>query len=433
MPPGIPFIVGNEAAERFSFYGMRGILTVYMTDHIMNAAGKLATVSEAAREIITCSVSRCIFFHSWAHLSDGLLGKYRTIVWLSIVYCLGHLAPALDDTWRGLGIGLALIAVGSGGIKPCVSAHVGDQFGERNQHLIEKIFGWFYLSINLGSFISTLLTPWLLKHFGPNVAFGVPGALMLLATIVFWSGRNRYAHVPPGGLSFRREARSRKGRRIISKLLVLYIFVAIFWASTEQSGAAWVQQANHMDLNLFGLRVLPAQVQAANPLLILVFVPLFAYVLFPAVERFVRLTPLRKIGRGFVLTSLSFLVSAWVEHQIDAGATPTIWWQILAYVLLTAAEVLVSVVGLEFSYTQAPPKMKSLIMALWYLSVSAGDLLASQVNSLIEDKIIVVSGVEYYLMFAGLMAVATLVYLPYALAYREQTFLQESVGGNRSR
>jgi proton-dependent oligopeptide transporter, POT family len=440
MPPGIPFIVGNEAAERFSFYGMRAILVVFMMHHIRDAAGQLATVSEPqAREYYHLFVFAAYFFPFFgALLSDGLLGKYRTIIWLSIVYCLGHLALALDDTWRGLLTGLALIAIGSGGIKPCVSAHVGDQFSSRNQHLLEKVFGWFYLSINFGSFISTLLIPALLEEYGPNVAFGVPGLLMLTATVVFWAGRYRYAHVPAGGLSFVREAVSPAGLKIVARLTALYVFVAVFWALYDQSGSAWVQQAEQMDRNLLGERLgnwlgvelvlLPAQVQAVNPLLILLFIPLFSYVIFPAAERVVRLTPLRKIGCGFVLTSLSFLVSAWIEAGIAAGNTPSVWWQILAYVLITAAEVMVSVVGLEFSYTQAPRTMKSVVMALWYLSVSIGNLFASQVNRVLQDSEgkLVISEVRYYLFFAGLMALATIVYAFYALTYREQTFLQES-------
>jgi POT family proton-dependent oligopeptide transporter len=199
-----------------------------------------------------------------------------------------------------------------------------------------------------------------------------------------------------------------------------------------------VQQAEQMDRNLLGERLgnwlgielvlLPAQVQAVNPLLILLFIPLFSYVIFPAAERVVRLTPLRKIGYGFVLTSLSFLVSAWIEARIAAGNAPSVWWQILAYVLITAAEVMVSVVGLEFSYTQAPRTMKSVVMALWYLSVSVGNLFASQVNRVLQDSEgkLVISEVRYYLYFAGLMALATLVYAIYAMTYREQTFLQES-------
>jgi POT family proton-dependent oligopeptide transporter len=430
MPPGIPFIVGNEASERFSLYGMRAILVVFMMHHIVDTSGRPATVLEPeAREYYHWFMFAAYFFPILgALLSDGLLGKYRTIIYLSLVYCAGHIALAIDDSWRGLAIGLGLIAIGSGGIKPCVSAHVGDQFSHRNEHLMEKVFGWFYLSINFGSFFSTLLTPYLLERFGPNVAFGVPGALMLLATIVFWAGRKRYAHVPPGGLGFVREATSREGKKIIFRLLGLYAFVAVFWALYDQTGAAWVQQSQKMDLNVFGVDLLPAQVHAVNPLLILILIPVFAYGLFPALEKVVRLTPLRKIGAGFVLTSVSFLVAAWIEQRIADGERPTVWWQFFAYVLITSAEVMVSVVGLEFSYTQAPRKMKSVVMALWYFAVSAGNLLAAQVNNFLQDADgnLMISEVQYYLLFAALMAAATVVFVGYSLTYREQTFLQVS-------
>ena len=102
-------------------------------------------------------------------------------------------------------IGLSLIALGAGGIKGCVSAHVGDQFGRENSGLLEKVYGWFYLSINLGAFASTLLTPWLLENYGPGVAFGVPGLLMFIATLVFWAGRHDFAHIPARGSEFIRE------------------------------------------------------------------------------------------------------------------------------------------------------------------------------------------------------------------------------------
>jgi POT family proton-dependent oligopeptide transporter len=430
MPPGIPFIVGNEGAERFSYYGMRAILVSFMMLYVVDTSGQLATVPEAeAREYYHWFMTAAYFFPILgAFLSDGLLGKYRTIIYLSLVYCLGHLALALDESWRGLTIGLALIALGSGGIKPCVSAHVGDQFSRRNEHLIEKVFGWFYFSINFGSFISTLLIPKLLRVYGPNVAFGVPGVLMLLATIVFWAGRKRYAHIPPGGLGFVREAVSPAGLKVVGRLVGLYVFVAIFWSLYDQTGAGWVQQSFHMDLDLFGITLLPEQVHSVNPLLILVYIPLFSYVIFPAVEKVVHLTPLRKIGAGLLLTSVSFLVVAWIEHLITQGYRPTVWWQIFAYVLITAAEVMVSVVGLEFSYTQAPRKMKSVVMALWYLSVSAGNLIAAQVNNYLQDEsgALTITGVQYYLFFAALMAGAAVVYVLYATTYREQTFLQES-------
>ena len=282
MPRGIPYIIGNEAAERFSFYGMRTILVVFMTQYLISAGGDADVMTEdEAKGWYHLFVSAVYLTPLLGALvSDGVLGKYRTIILLSIVYTLGHFALALDDTRLGLATGLGLIAIGAGGIKPCVSAHVGDQFGASNSHLLPRVFGWFYFSINLGAFVSSLLTPWLLKHYGAPVAFGVPGVLMLLATLTFWAGRYKFVHIRPGGMHFVRETFSAEGIGAIGKLSILYVFVAMFWALFDQTGSAWVLQAQHMERSLFGMELLPAQIQAANPLLVMLLIPFFSYVVY---------------------------------------------------------------------------------------------------------------------------------------------------------
>ena len=189
MPSGIPYIIGNEAAERFSYYGMRCILVVFMTKHMVDRQGNLDLLSpDQAKAYYSWFLSSVYFFPIiGALIADGLLGKYRTIFWVSIIYCLGHLVLSIDATRAGLFLGLGLIAVGSGGIKPCVSAVVGDQFGLRNQHLLEKVYGWFYFSINFGSSFSTILIPELLDRYGAarrlRRARGIdgPGDVHLLA------------------------------------------------------------------------------------------------------------------------------------------------------------------------------------------------------------------------------------------------------------
>lgn len=429
MPPGVPYIVANEAAERFSYYGMRTILTIFMTQYLMSRTGVLDVMDEpTAKKYYHLFVSSVYFFPLLgAVLADTLFGKYRTILWLSIVYCFGHLALAVDDTRIGLAIGLSLIAIGSGGIKPCVSANVGDQFSTTNKHLIPRVFGWFYFSINLGSFVSTLLTPFLLRHVGPHWAFGVPGILMGLATLFFWLGRNKYAHIPPGGAAFLKEAFSRTGLRAIGQLAVIYLFVAVFWSLYDQTGSAWVLQAEHMDRHWLGFTWLPAQVQAVNPILILIFIPLFNYLIYPAINRVFPLTPLRKIGLGLFVTFISFLVPAWIETRIAADQTPSIAWQVLAYVILTAAEVLVSITCLEFSYTQAPRKMKSFIMGIFLLSVSVGNAFTAAVNAFIgaEGGASKLTGSTYYLFFAGIMFVTAVLFVIVSLFYKEHTYIQD--------
>ncbi|MCG8124077.1 MAG: MFS transporter, partial [Candidatus Thiodiazotropha taylori] len=267
LPAGIPFIIGNEAAERFSFYGMRAVLVVFMTQYLVDSSGAANPMNEEEAKgwfhLFVSAVYLTPLFG--ALISDGLLGKYRTIILLSLVYCVGHFALALDHTRLGLLLGLGLIAMGSGGIKPCVSAHLGDQFGRSNAHLLPRSFGWFYFAINLGAFASTLATPWLLSQAGPDWAFGVPGILMVIATIIFWSGRRRFVHIPPAGLGFVREVFSPQGLSVLLRLFGLYLFVAVFWSLFDQTGSAWVLQAKTMDLRLFGFEVLPAQIQAANP------------------------------------------------------------------------------------------------------------------------------------------------------------------------
>jgi POT family proton-dependent oligopeptide transporter len=387
MPPGIPYIIGNEAAERFSFYGMRTILVVFMAQYLvyMDGSGGRALSGNQTVE----------YYHqftSWVYftpllgalLADIFLGKHRTILWLSIIYCLGHAALACMGTYGNspwwLFSGLFLICIGSGGIKPCVSAHVGDQFGKRNARLIPRIYNWFYFSINFGSFFSTLLTPWLLEKHGPHWAFGVPGVLMAIATFMFWLGRKRFVHIPPSGIGFFREAFSRDGLVALGKLGPLFIFIAVFWSLYDQTGSSWVLQAQQMDLNFLGVTWLESQIQAVNPILILLFIPLFTFVIYPLIDRVFPLTPLRKIGIGMLLMAASFGLTTLIQTWIDAGQRPSIGWQILAFVIITAAEIMVSIVGLEFAYTQAPKAMKSWIMSLFWLSVWGGNQFTAQVN-----------------------------------------------------
>ena len=400
LPGGIPFIIGNEAAERFSFYGMKGILVIFMTTYlwVMSNDPNAQAMDDAQARYWYHMFTSAVYITPFigALIADVFLGKYLTIMLLSIVYCVGHgMLALMGGTLPGvegalnpgffLFLGLALIALGGGGIKPCVSAHVGDQFGKSNARWLNKVFGWFYVSINVGAFISNLLTPYLLYWYGPHWAFGVPGVLMAIATLVFWLGRNRFIHVPPGGLAFLRQTFSRDGILAMLKLAVIYIFVAVFWALFDQTGSSMVLQAENLNRMWLGVEWLESQIQAINPFLILVLVPVFSFVLYPTFDRlFFKLTPLHKISIGLFLMVPAFAIVSMVQGWIDAGHEPTFGWQILAYVLLTASEVMVSITCLEFSYTQAPRKMKSFIMALFLASVTLGNLFTAGVNYFIQ-------------------------------------------------
>lgn len=429
MPGGIPYIIGNEAAERFSFYGMKTILVIFMIRYLVDSEGRLAPMEEAEATSWYHLFMAAVYLTPLlgALLADILVGKYLTILSLSLVYCLGHLALALDESRLGLSVGLFLIALGAGGIKPCVSAHVGDQFGQQNAHRLRDVFSYFYFAINLGAFASTLLTPVLLQSYGPSVAFGTPGALMLLATWIFWLGRERFVHVPARGRAFARQLFSMEGVRTLIPLAFLYGFIAIFWSLFDQTGSSWVLQAQQMDRVLFGIEILPSQIQALNPLFVMLLIPVFVRFVYPAMDGFFPATPLRRISLGLFVAVPSYLLMALVEFWIEAGHQPSIGWHLVAYLILTAAEVLLSITALEFAYTQAPAAMKSIVMALALASVSLGNLFTAGINQLIqgEQNRNLLEGPDYFLFFAALMAGTALLFVPFAMRYREETHLQD--------
>src|SRR6266487_339094 len=440
MPPGVPYIIGNEAAERFSYYGMKSVLTVFMAHYILNQSGVLAPMSPNEAYMYTHYFVFGVYFLPifGAIIADGWLGKYWTILSLSIAYCFGNLTLAFMDTSFGIAIGertmlalgLILICLGAGGIKPCVSANVGDQFGESNKNLLTRVFGWFYFSINFGSSFSIWMCPVLLRspNWGPRYAFGLPGVLMLVATIIFWLGRNKMVHIAPAGLGFLRDLKSREGLSVLARVWTIFAFTMIFWALWDQSsGGEWTIQCQKMDLHFLGVSFLPEQVNVVNGVFILAMIPLFNYLLYPAINRVFPLTSLRKIGIGLFLTALSFVVIWAIQLNIDHGGRPNVGWQLLAYIILSAGEVMVSITGLEFAYTQAPNRMKSLLMAMWLLSVALGNQIPSVISFLIprlKSMGMNLEGANYFRFFTLLMFGASIIYIFVARLYKERTHLQ---------
>jgi POT family proton-dependent oligopeptide transporter len=446
MPRQIAYIIGNEACERFSFYGMRTILMVYMTDHLLMQ-------KHASMSIYHFFVMGVYFLPLFGgYLSDRYLGKYQTILWLSLVYCLGHGVLALVPGTTGLYWGLALIALGSGGIKPCTSSFVGDQFSESNQSLLTRAYDYFYFTINFGAFFSSMLTPLLLVWYGPEIAFGVPGVLMALATWIFWLGRKHYVSVPPTGDKNRthflsiiwhglthRSAKRKKGSwldaatakygkekvegvKAVLSISGVFASISAFWALYDQTGSSWVLQGQRMDRTIFGMVWEASQIQALNPIFIMLLIPVFSFVVYPALEKCgLRVTALRKIGMGMLFAGLSFVVMAGIEYLLNHGVKLNLAWQFLPYILLSSGEVLLSITGMEFSYTQAPKAMKSIVMSLFYLTFAAGNFFTAVVSAMNPFK----EGVSEFLFYGGLIFLLTCVFAWMASRYQERSYVNE--------
>jgi POT family proton-dependent oligopeptide transporter len=211
----------------------------------------------------------------------------------------------------------------------------------------------------------------------------------------------------------------------------------------SQMDTSWILQAKSMDRIIHvpeflhkqinwipaQFELLPAQIIAANPLMIMILIPIFSFVIYPAMNKLFNLTPLRKISIGLFVAALTYVISAWIETRITDGQTPSVWWLVLACLVITAAEVMVSITVLEFSYTQAPKEMKSFIMAISSLSIFLGNLFAAGVNFFIynDDGTSKLEGASYFWFFAGAMFLTAVVFIPFAACYKEHTFISDEV------
>jgi len=457
-PTQIKYIVGNEACERFSYYGMRSILAGYITGAVLK--GGLGQDADAATGIIHTFIFVNYFMPLLgAWLSDRLIGRYHTILWVSLFYCAGHGVLACSD-WAGgvhgkltlLYVGLALIAFGSGGIKPCVSAFMGDQFKPDQAHLLQKAYGAFYWAINFGSFFSFLSIPWIKDRWGYSLAFGVPGILMAVATAIFWLGTKHYICVPPSrqtrsagffrvffhalrhrapGCAFWDTALGPFTRaevdaaRSIPPILFVFALVPAFWTLFDQINSTWVLQGQLMTpVKVLGITVGAEQMQSLNPVLVMLLVPALTLLVYPRIGRFA--APLRRMSAGMFLGAFSYLVVAFIQSRIETGAQLSILFQLLPYLILTTAEVLISTTGLEFAFREAAPEMKSIVMSFWLLTIAIGNLLVAGITHVLGS---VAPGAHSasvstsrFLLYAGLtFAVAVLFSIQSAFyTYRDE-------------
>jgi POT family proton-dependent oligopeptide transporter len=416
IPKSVGHIIGAEFAERISYYAIQAILVIFMTTRMRARNGSPDPMAE----------SEAIAFYHWfvsfsmllplfgALLADALWGKYRTILILSIFYSFGHAALAIDETRFGLLVGLGLIALGAGGLKACVPAILGDQFTPRQGKLLSRVYSLYFWALNLGSFVATLATPLLLEHYGPRVAFGLPCMLMTASTVMFWLGRKRYLIVPPTGLKNAEAIFSWRSLVELRVLTVISLLIVPPVGVLFITNSAMVLQAAHLDLNWAGITWLPSQVFVFNPLFSLAFIPLLSLVIFPAIDRYVRLSPLRKMGMGFVMTMLGVLVLIWLQMRIDADEHPSVVWHVLVIGIFVTAELLIHIPAVEFAYAIAPPRLRSVAMSFRSLTMSFGNAFVALTTGIVGSAAGALPGLTYYLFFLGSVAVSGAAFLLYS-------------------
>ncbi|KAH8934442.1 hypothetical protein BDL97_18G083600 [Sphagnum fallax] len=427
FPSSIKYLVWNGFCERFSFFSVKSILALYFLEHLHLSENE-------STELVHLFIVACFA----TPLLEHSLGKYRTILYLSVVYCIGNWVLPLAATPKpGLSTkttvfwytaeGLALIALGTGGIKPCAVAFGGDQIqytlpdGPTRHHLHHQFFSIYYFAMSAGALISTILTPILrtchcyIDRLPEGNVFGEVGAVVIDAVKLrgragqgsHWLNSSKLKHNP----TVVEDVKALFGVLIL--LLPMPLFACLF----DQQSSKWVFQVCNLDGHvpwLFNVVIQPDQMQALHPVLILAMIPLFDQVICPFLEKQqVLIQPVLRILFSMMLGSLAFLLSGLLQNAMDHVASTeapplSILWQTPQFVAISTADIMVSITFLEFAYSQAPDSMKSVIQAAWLFAIAAGNLVMELLVAIIGDRL---SRANEFFFFALVCGVGTLLLL----------------------
>ncbi|CAF1448991.1 unnamed protein product [Adineta ricciae] len=362
LPKAAYYVIFVEGCERFCFYGLKTILLLYFMHYLLLS-------KDTATSYYHLFSFACYFTPTiGAIISDGYIGRYSTILYLSVVYLIGSIILTLTAIPSvghhhlvGPFIGLLLIALGTGGIKPCVSAFGADQISMTNPKQLNRYFAFFYFAINTGSLVSTLLTPLLRSKFSCfgydcySLAFGIPALLMLISIIIFILGTPLYKRVPPKeniivkfiainlhairNATFgpstgskehwlyhandRYSADDIEDVRCVLRVFLLFTPIPVFYALFDQSGSRWTYQATLMNGSLgpFGT-IQPDQMQAMNSFFVLLFIPMFEEVIYPAFARCnLLIKPLQRMFVGMIVMVFAFVVAAILQSSIQSKSS----------------------------------------------------------------------------------------------------------------
>jgi POT family proton-dependent oligopeptide transporter len=454
----------TEAFERFTYYGMRTLLILFMTAAVMN--GGLGIDDKTASAIYGLYISATYLLSllgGW--IADRLIGQQRAVFWGGVLIMLGNGCLATGNT-QIFFIGLIVIVLGVGLLKPNISAIVAQLYPEGGSRR-DAGFSIFYMGINSGAFIGSWLVPVAAAAWGWSAGFALPAIGMLIGLVQFQATKhylNDAGVVPLGKpaswwpvvvfvvavvavLALSLSGQLQLDPVVISRVLnwvllamaaayflylltfagldvlerkrviaiiALFIACAMFWAGFEQAGASFNLFADrHTDLNVFGWEMPAGVLQAVNPLFIILFAPVFAALWVNLGRRNLDLSAPAKFALGLILMGVGFMVMFFAARYVVMGEKVMPTWLILTYLFHTFGELCLSPVGLSSMTKLAPARFVGQVMGLWFLATAVGNNLAGQFSGEI-DSVEAMPGQFLYLFWWGVVAgVVLLVLTPF--------------------
>jgi proton-dependent oligopeptide transporter, POT family len=428
-PRGLTFLFTTEMWERFSYYGMRSLLVLYMTKYLLwpehsgNVIG-LLTVKHALESLFGPLDVQPLSSQIWGLytglvyftpifgglLADRVLGQRRTVIIGAVLMAIGHFMMAVEQLFV---FALLALILGNGCFKPNISTQVGGLYAP-GDHRRDRAYSIFYVGINVGAFLAPLVCGTLGEEVGWHYGFAAAGVGMCIGLCIYL-----YALplLPPDELHKRRAAPTaskpldRGEWRAVIALLVLFLPNTLFWGCYEQIGnttVLWVDAGIDRGIDLFGLtaQIPTTWFLAFNPFMIFAFTPFVVALWARQAERGTEPSTVTKMALGCFGVAATNLI--YVFAAFHAGAGQASWlWVLGAIAVMTVGELYLSPVGLSLVTKVAPARMLSMLMGVWLATSFTGGFLAGFLGSFWSRM----AHIEFFLMIAGIAALAGLMIL----------------------
>ncbi len=426
-PRALAFLFGTEAWERFSYYGMRALLILYLTKYLLlpgHSEGVigLATLKSGLESVFglldTQPFASLIFglYTSLVYLTpiagelvaDRVLGQRRTVAIGAVLMAIGHFMMAFEPL---LLFALLMLILGNGAFKPNISTQVGELYAEGDPRR-DRAFSIFYFGINLGAMFSPQVCGLLGQELGWHYGFAAAGIGMLIGLAIYLRGLRE---LPPDELQKEKAAHTEHAPltpmdwRAIAALLVLFVPNTLFWAAYEQQGnatALWIDLYTDrtVDLRFWQVEIPAASFQSINPAMILLFTPFIVAWWGWLAARGREPSTVAKMAIGCFLLALSYLVMAAVAVHTGEAAKASSLWLFVHFAILTVGELYLSPVGLSLVSKVAPARVLSLMMGVWLATAFIGNFMAGWLGSYWSSM----EKPAFFVMIAGVAAVAGL-------------------------
>lgn len=372
-PKGLYLLFFMEMWERFSYYGMRSLLVLYMVENLLYSTQKAGNIYGFYTGLVYLTPIL------GGYLADRYLGQRKSVSIGALLMILGLFLLFIGGEKLFL-LSLFILVIANGFFKPNISSLLGLLY-EKDEEKKDSAFTIFYLGINIGAFFSPLICATLALKYGYNYGFLASGIGVLIGFVIYKLFENKFLKnyglkpIAKSKGAHKNEKLTKRQKKRIGALFILMFFVIIFWVCYEQAGSSLTLFAQYSTRrNFLNFEIPASYFQSLNPLFIMILAPVTSYIWIYLKNKRIKITSVDKFFIALILISLSFLIMALIG--LDSSSLVSPLWLILTYFIMTVAELCLSPIGLSLVSKLSPKKFMSLLMGVWFLTSFFGNLLA---------------------------------------------------------